>query len=81
MISDPLDLRPSMVEALLRGCEWKLSLSRRTQDAPPADTFQWYTEAIRLAGEAEMQKSDTWTSPTTYGRGIQAIVTPSVSGS
>ena len=81
VISDPLDLRPTMIEAFLRGCEWKLSLSRRTQDAPPADTFNWYTEAIRIAGEAEVQKSDIWTPPTTYGRGIQAIVTPSVSGS
>lgn len=81
VVSDPVDLRVTMVEAFLRGCEWKLSLSRRTQDAPPADTFQWYTEAIRLAGESEAHRTDTWTPPTTYGRGIQAIVTPSVSGS
>jgi len=81
VISDPIDLRVTMTEAFLRGCEWKLSLSRRTQDAPPVDTFQWYTEAIRLAGESEAYSTDTWTSPTTYGRGIQAIVTPSVSGS
>ena len=81
VISDPIDMRPSMHEAFFRGCEWKLSLSRRTQDAPPADTFNWYTQAIRLAGEAEAPTHNIWTPPTTYGRGIQAIVTPSVSGS
>tara|TARA_R110002020_G_scaffold25981_5_gene84127 strand:- start:2358 stop:3548 length:1191 start_codon:yes stop_codon:yes gene_type:complete len=80
VISDPIDLRPTMMEAFFRGCEWKLSLSRRTQDAPPADAFNWYTEAIRLAGESEMVQTDMWTPPSTYGKGIQAIVTPSVSG-
>lgn len=81
VVSDPIDLRPTMVEAFFRGCEWKLSLSRRTQDAPPAEAFNWYTEAIRLAGESEVEQTDIWTPPSTYGKGIQAIVTPSVSGS
>ena len=80
VVSDPIDLRPTMLEAFFRGCEWKLSLSRRTQDAPPADAFNWYTEAIRLAGESEMVQTDIWSPPSTYGKGIQAIVTPSVSG-
>tara|TARA_R100000458_G_C8275303_1_gene250335 strand:- start:1567 stop:2760 length:1194 start_codon:yes stop_codon:yes gene_type:complete len=80
VVSDPIDLRPTMLEAFFRGCEWKLSLSRRTQDAPPAEAFNWYTEAIRMAGESEIEQTDIWTPPSTYGKGIQAIVTPSVSG-
>ena len=79
-ISDPLDLRPTMIEPLLRGCEWKLSLSRRNAESPPQELHQWYMEAIRIAGEAEATVEQAWTPPAMYNRGIQAIVTPSVSG-
>ena len=80
VVSDPLDLRPTMIEPLLRGCEWKLSLSRRNAESPPQELHQWYTEAIRIAGEAEATIEQSWTPPAMYNRGIQAIVTPSVSG-
>jgi len=78
VISDPLDLRPTMIEPFLRGCEWKLSLSRRNAESPPQELHQWYTEAIRIAGEAEAIVEQTWVPPAMYNRGIQAIVTPSV---
>ena len=81
VISDPLDLRPTMIEPFLRGCEWKLSLSRRNAESPPQELHQWYMEAIRIAGEAEATVEQTWVPPAMYNRGIQAIVTPSVSGS
>lgn len=81
VVSDPLDLRPTMIEPFLRGCEWKLSLSRRNAESPPQELHQWYMEAIRIAGEAEATVDKSWASPATYNRGIQAIVTPSVSGS
>ena len=80
VVSDPLDLRPTMIEPFLRGCEWKLSLSRRNAESPPQELHQWYMEAIRIAGEAESTVTQPWAPPATYGRGIQAIVTPSVSG-
>ena len=80
VVSDPLDLRPTMIEPFLRGCEWKLSLSRRNAESPPQELHQWYMEAIRIAGEAEATITQPWTPPVTYSRGIQAIVTPSVSG-
>ena len=80
VVSDPIDLRPTMIEAFLRGCEWKLSLSRRNAESPPQELHQWYMEAIRIAGEAEATIEQTWTPPAMYNRGIQAIVTPSVSG-
>ena len=80
VVSDPLDLRPTMIEPFLRGCEWKLSLSRRNAESPTQELHQWYMEAIRIAGEAEATVDKSWTTPATYNRGIQAIVTPSVSG-
>ena len=80
VISDPLDLRPTMIEPFLRGCEWKLSLSRRNAESPPQELHQWYMEAIRIAGEAEATVEQAWVPPAMYNRGIQAIVTPSVSG-
>mgnify|MGYP005815005575 CR=1 FL=1 len=80
VVSDPLDLRPTMIEPFLRGCEWKLSLSRRSAESPPQELHQWYTEAIRIAGEAEATVEQAWTPPAMYNRGIQAIVTPSASG-
>ena len=80
VVSDPLDLRPTMIEPFLRGCEWKLSLSRRNAESPPQELHQWYMEAIRIAGEAEANVDKSWTPPVTYNRGIQAIITPSVSG-
>ena len=80
VVSDPLDLRPTMIEAFLRGCEWKLSLSRRNAESPPQELHQWYMEAIRIAGEAESVIEQPWVPPAMYNRGIQAIVTPSVSG-
>ena len=81
VVSDPLDLRPTMIEAFFRGCEWKLSLARRNQESPPAELHQWYMEAIRIAGELEAVIEQSWAPPAMYNRGIQAIVTPSVSGS
>jgi len=80
VVSDPLDLRPTMIEPFLRGCEWKLSLSRRNAESPPQELHQWYMEAIRIAGEAEATVEQAWVPPAMYNRGIQAIVTPSVSG-
>ena len=80
VVSDPLDLRPTMIEAFLRGCEWKLSLSRRNAESPPQELHQWYMEAIRIAGETEATVEQAWVPPAMYNRGIQAIVTPSVSG-
>ena len=80
VVSDPLDLRPTMIEPFLRGCEWKLSLSRRNAESPPQELHQWYMEAIRIAGEAEATIQQAWTPPAMYNRGIQSIVTPSVSG-
>ena len=80
VVSDPLDLRPTMIEPFLRGCEWKLSLSRRNAESPPQELHQWYLEAIRIAGEAEATIEQPWIPPAMYNRGIQAIVTPSVSG-
>lgn len=80
VVSDPVDLRPTMIEAFLRGCEWKLSLSRRNAESPPTELHQWYMEAIRIAGEVEATVEPSWTPPAMYNRGIQAIVTPSVSG-
>ena len=81
VVSDPLDLRPTMLEAFFRGCEWKLSLARRNQESPPTELHQWYMEAIRIAGELEAVIEQPWVPPAMYNRGIQAIVTPSVSGS
>jgi hypothetical protein len=69
-----------MMEAFLRGCEWKLSLSRRNAESPPTELHQWYMEAIRIAGEVEATVEQAWVPPAMYNRGIQAIVTPSVSG-
>ena len=80
VVSDPIDVRPNMIEPFLRGCEWKLSLSRRNAESPPQELHQWYLEAIRIAGEAEALIESTWVPPAMYNRGIQAIVTPSVSG-
>lgn len=80
VVSDPLDFRPTMLEAFLRGCEWKLSLSRRNAESPPQELHQWYMEAIRIAGEAEATTEHSWAPPAMYSGGIQSIVTPSVSG-
>lgn len=51
-ISDPIDIRPTMIEALLRGCEWKLAVySKDSKEANQAE--ERYMRALILAKEAD----------------------------
>lgn len=59
-ISDPIDIRPTMLEALLRGCEWKLAVySKDSKEANDAESR--YNRALILAKEAD--SSPVFTDP------------------
>lgn len=79
-VSDPLDLRESMLEAFLRGCEYKLSIGQNMDDKRRMLLKAEYEAAVRLAIEADVLLPNLWRPPGYYvpEQGALAIVTPSV---
>lgn len=49
-ITDPMDIRPTMNLALLRGCEWQLSIILNREDQ---NAFARYIDAVRSAGDSD----------------------------
>ena len=52
-VSSPVDIRPTMMEALLRGAEYYLMRARASRDKPVEYYRRTYHEEVRVAMEQE----------------------------
>jgi hypothetical protein len=69
-VSDPIDLRPTMLEALYRGSEWKLSTLQNDRDEQQA--MDTYFRQVRLAMESDAVTPQTHTrDPVSRSKGYK----------